>query len=203
MLDRHLRPLIDRLLDHSARSLAQRGVSANSLTAAGLVAGLIAALCVALGTFWLALIFAFASRLLDGLDGAVARASSPTALGGYLDILADFSFYAALPVGFVLYDPALNGVAGAILLASFFINAASFLGYAILAEKHQHETRLNGEKSHFHATGLIEGTETIALFAICLIWPSLFIWLAPIFAVLTIYTVGCRTWLAWQVFEER
>ena len=117
MLDRHLRPLIDRSLDHSARSLAQRGVSANTLTAAGLVAGLIAALCIALGAFWLALFFALASRLLDGLDGAVARASFPTALGGYLDILADFTFYAALPVGFVLYDPALNGAAGAILLA--------------------------------------------------------------------------------------
>ncbi|MCK4713740.1 MAG: CDP-alcohol phosphatidyltransferase family protein [Marinosulfonomonas sp.] len=200
MLDRHLRPLIDRSLDHSTRSLAQRGVSANTLTAAGLVAGLIAALCIALGAFWLALFFALASRLLDGLDGAVARASFPTALGGYLDILADFTFYAAMPVGFVLYDPALNGAAGAILLASFFINSASFLGYAILAEKHQHETRLNGEKSHFHATGLIEGTETITFFVICLLWPTAFPWLAPIFAALVLWTVGCRTRLAWRVF---
>jgi len=202
MLDRHLRPLIDRSLDHSAKLLAQRGVSANTLTATGLAAGLVAALCIALGIFWLALMFAFASRLMDGLDGAVARASSPTALGGYLDILADFTFYAALPVGFVLLNPAQNGIGGAILLASFFINSASFLGYAILAEKQQHETRLNGEKSHYHATGLIEGTETIAFFAICLLWPAAFPWLAPIFAALTLWTVGCRTRLAWQIFGE-
>ena len=202
MLDRHLRPLIDRTLDHSAKWLAQRGISANTLTATGLVTGLIAALCIAFGIFWLALVFAFVSRLLDGLDGAVARASSPTALGGYLDILADFTFYAALPLGFVLYNPALNGIGGAVLLASFFINSASFLGYAILAEKHQHETRLNGEKSHYHATGLIEGTETITLFVICMLWPSLFIWLAPIFAALTLYTVVCRTRLALQVFGD-
>jgi len=202
MLDRHLRPLIDRSLDRSGKRLASRGISANTLTATGLASGLPAALCIALGAFWLALIFAFASRLLDGLDGAVARASSPSALGGYLDILADFTFYAALPVGFVLYNPALNGIGGAILLASFFINSASFLGYAILAEKFQHETRLNGEKSHFHATGLIEGTETIAFFTICLLWPASFQWFAPVFAALTLWTVFCRTRLAWQVFNK-
>ncbi len=202
MLDRHLRPLIDRSLDHSAKWLAQRGISANTLTATGLASGLIAAFCIALGIFWLALFFAFASRLLDGLDGAVARVSSPSALGGYLDILADFTFYAALPVGFVLYNPALNGIGGTILLASFFINSASFLGYAILAEKFQHETRLNGEKSHFHATGLVEGTETITFFAICLFWPASFQWLAPVFAALTLWTVFCRTRLAWRIFGE-
>lgn len=200
MFDRHLRPVIDKTLNKTAANLARRGVSADILTAGGLLIGLIAALCIVFGLFWLALILAAISRLLDGLDGAVARASNPTAFGGYIDILADFTFYAAIPLGFVIFDPVQNGIGGALLLASFFINAASFLGYAILAEKHQHETRINGEKSHFHATGLIEGSETIGLFAICMIWPSLFSWLAPIFAALTLYTITCRTWLAWRMF---
>ena len=202
MLDRHLRPLIDQMLGHSAKLLARRNVSANTLTALGLAAGLIAALCIAFGAFWLAFVFAFGSRLLDGLDGAVARATLPTALGGYLDILADFIFYAALPVGFVFFNPALNGIGGAILLASFFINSASFLGYAILAEKYQHQSRQNGEKSHYHATGLIEGTETIAFFAICLICLVLPQSLVRVFAALTLWTVACRTRLAWRVFEQ-
>ena len=212
MFDRHLRPVIDKTLNRTAGWLAGRGVRANTLTAAGLALGLIAAICIAFGLFWLAFLFAITSRLLDGLDGAVARATTPTAFGGYFDILADFIFYAAIPLGFVLFNPAQNGVAGAFLLASFFINAASFLGYAILAEKHRHEkdrhekdwheTHLNGEKSHFHATGLIEGTETIGFFAICLIWPSSFAYLATAFAALTLWTAASRTRLAWKAFPQ-
>ncbi len=200
MFDSHLRPLIERALKQSAETLAARNLSANWLTGCGFAAGMISALCVAFGAFPLALIFGTASRLLDGLDGMVARVNGPTALGGYLDILADFTFYAALPLAFVVYDPAQNGIAGAALLASFFVNASSFLGFAILAETHGRETAANGEKSHFHSVGLIEGTETIAFFAICMIWPALFPLLAPLFALLTIATVIQRTCLAWKTF---
>ena len=51
------------------------------------------------------------SRLFDGLDGAVARASTKTDRGGFLDIVLDFAFYGAIPLGFVLADPAGNAVA--------------------------------------------------------------------------------------------
>jgi phosphatidylglycerophosphate synthase len=45
------------------------------------------------------------SRIGDGLDGSVARASARTDFGGYLDITLDFVFYGAIPLGFVMYDP--------------------------------------------------------------------------------------------------
>ncbi len=202
MLDQHLRPFIDRSLDRAARSLAQHGASANALTAAGLLFGLIAAGFVGAGLFGVALFFGATSRVLDGLDGAVARATHPDILGGYFDILADFTFYAALPLGFVFYDPAQNAVAGAVLLASFFLNATSFLGFAILAEKHDLSSITNGEKSHFHAVGLIEGTETIAFFTICMIWPSLFAWGAYGFTALTVYTIACRALSARETFSQ-
>lgn len=200
MLDQHLRPFIDRSLDRAARSLAHRGASANALTAAGLLFGLIAAVFVAAGLFGVALFFGAVSRVLDGLDGAVARTTHPSILGGYFDILADFTFYAALPLGFVFYDPAQNAVAGAVLLASFFLNATSFLGFAILAEKHDLSSIANGDKSHYHAVGLIEGTETIAFFIICMIWPNLFAWAAYGFAALTGYTIIYRTIWARKAF---
>jgi hypothetical protein len=88
-----------------------------------------------------------ASRLADGLDGAVARARGKSDFGGYLDIVCDFAFYGAIPLGFVLLDPAANGAAGAFLLAAFYVNGATFLGYAILAAKRGMETRSRGEKS--------------------------------------------------------
>jgi len=200
MFDSHLRPLIERALHKSAVTLAARGLTANFLTGLGFGASMIAAICVASGAFPLALAFGFASRLLDGLDGMVARLRGPTLLGGYLDILADFAFYAALPLAFVVFDPARNGIAGAALLASFFINATSFLGFAILAEKQGQETSVNGEKSHYHATGLIEGSETIAFFTLCLIWPGLFAPLGLGFAGLATLTVLLRVYTAGKLF---
>lgn len=202
MFDRLIRPLIDPPLTAAGRALARRGVSAGAVTLAGLVCGLLAGAAVALGAPGVALALIAASRLADGLDGAVARAqaSTGTDLGGYLDILADFAFYAALPLGFVLADPAANGAAGAFLLAAFYVNAASFLGFAALAEKRRLETAANGRKAFFHATGLLEGSETIAFFvALCLL-PA---WFAPLawgFGALCLLTVALRLRLAWAVF---
>jgi phosphatidylglycerophosphate synthase len=107
-----------------------------------------------------------ASRLADGLDGAVARATQKTDRGGYLDIVCDYAFYAAVPLGFAIADPAANAVAACAMLFSFYINGGSFLGYAILAEKHGLSTDRRGSKSLYFTGGLAEGTETIAVFVL-------------------------------------
>jgi len=202
MLDSHMRPLIERTLAQSAALLARSGFSANLLTGLGFISGMIAATCVATGDFLAAILFAAACRILDGLDGLVARLNGPTALGGYLDIVADFTFYAALPLGFVIYDPAANGIAGAALLASFFINATSFLGFAILAEKQTMETEANGKKSHYHSIGLVEGTETIGFFAITLMFPALFSPLGMAFSLLATLTAALRLRAAVNLFKK-
>ncbi len=136
-----------------------------------------------------------ASRLADGLDGAVARASQRTDFGGYLDITADFLFYGAIPLAFVLADPAGNGAAGAFLLASFYFNGASFLGFAILAAKRGLESRERGLKSFFFSGGLLEGTETILFFVLLCLYPGLCAngW---VFGALCFATGGLRIWHA-------
>lgn len=201
MLDRHLRPLIDPPLNALGRRLANRGVSANGVTAAGMLLGVSAAVCIAQGSFALALAFILASRLADGLDGAVARAGTPSDWGGYADIVADFVFYAAIPLGFIWLDPAANGLAGGLLLGAFYVNAASFLGFAILAEKHALSTSANGAKSWYHATGLLEGTETIVFFVVLCLWPSGFVPLALGFALLCLFTAGARLMHARTLFR--
>lgn len=200
MLDSHMRPIIERSLAQSASILVRSGLSANTLTGIGFTCGMIATVCVVMGAFGPAFLFAAICRILDGLDGLVARLNGPTALGGYLDIVADFTFYAALPLGFVIHDPATNGIAGAALLASFFINATSFLGFAILAEKHPLETDVNGQKSHYHSVGLVEGTETIAFFAVTLLFPDLFAPLGLGFAALATLTAALRLRAAVKLF---
>ncbi|MCB1371463.1 MAG: CDP-alcohol phosphatidyltransferase family protein [Rhodobacteraceae bacterium] len=202
MLDAMIRPLIDPPLDRAGRWLAARGASADALTLAGLILGLVAAALIAAGAPGWALLPLAASRLADGLDGAVARATRRTDLGGYFDITADFLVYGAVPLGFVLLEPGTNAVPGAVLLLSFYVNGASFLGFAILAEKRGLETRARGAKSIHHSGGLLEGTETIAFFVVLCLWPGGFPGLALGFAGLTFLTAAMRLRHARHAFRE-
>ncbi|MCE8418154.1 CDP-alcohol phosphatidyltransferase family protein [Rhodovulum sulfidophilum] len=202
MLDGAMRRLIDPPLDRLGIRLAARGVTADAVTLAGLGAGLLAAAMVALGAPGLALVPLLAGRLADGLDGAVARAGRKTDFGGYLDIVADFLVYGAVPLGFVLMDPEANGAAGAFLLTSFYVNGATFLGFAILAERRKMETRARGTKSLYFTGGLLEGTETIAFFVAICLWPGLFAPLAWGFGALCFVTALSRVLLARRVFPE-
>ena len=138
-------------------------------------------------------------RLADGLDGAIARAGQKTDFGGYLDIEADFLFYGAIPLAFALRDPA-NAVAASFLLLSFYANGASFLGYAILAEKRGMQTDTRGQKSLYFTAGLLEGSETIGFFVAICLFPGLFPVLAWVFGGLCLLTMLARVALARRVF---
>lgn len=199
MLDGFARRLIDPALNRMGRVLAAR-MTADQVTLAGLGFGLLAAASIAAGAPSWALLPLLASRIADGLDGAVARVRGKTDFGGVLDIACDFVFYAAVPLGFVLADPAGNGLAGAALIASFYVNAATFLGYAILAEKRGMDTRARGEKSLYFTAGLMEGTETIVFFVLMCLWPAGFAVLAYLFAALCLVTALARLRLAAKVF---
>lgn len=203
MLDGMMRGVIDAPLDSGGRWLARRGASANAVTLAGLALGLLSAGLVAVGwTGFLVAVLLLASRLADGLDGAVARARGKSDFGGYLDITCDFAFYGAVPMAFVILDPAANGAAGAFLLASFYLNGASFLGFAILAAKRGMETTSRGEKSLYFTAGLLEGTETILFFLAIVLWPAVFVPAAWIFGALCIVTATARVMLAARTFRQ-
>ena len=189
MLDRWIRPRIDPGLNRAGVWLAQRGVRANQVTALGLGLGLAAALAVGLGAHGVAALFLVLGRVADGLDGAVARARGKSDLGGYYDIVADFVFYGAMPLGFALSGAALPA---AFLLFAFYINGASFLAFAILAEKRGMETRAQGEKSLYFSAGLMEGAETIGFFLAMCLFPSAFAPLAWIFGGLCLVTAAGR-----------
>lgn len=202
MLDGLMRKIIDPSLNRCGKHLAARGLGADQVTFIGLGLGMLAAGLIAIGFPWLGLFPLIASRLADGLDGAVARATQKTDFGGYLDITADFLFYGAVPFGFILLDPTANAVPGAFLLLSFYVNGTSFLGYAILAEKRGLETTARGTKSLYFTGGLLEGTETIAFFVFLCIWPSAFSISAWVFGGLCFLTAGARILLASKVFRQ-
>lgn len=201
MLDGWARRQIDPQIRALATVAANWEVSANAITVTGCVLALAALAAIAYGFFLLGLVLILASRLCDGLDGAVATINGKTDFGGFLDIVLDFVYYGAIPFGFVLADPASNAIAGAALIFSFYVNGASFLAYAVMAEKRALDSNVRGSKSLYFTTGLAEATETLAVFVLACLMPAWFPALAWIFAVIVAYTAFSRVALAARTFR--
>lgn len=201
MLDLRLRPAKDRALEPVTRILAPR-VGANALTAVSLALALAAAASawaawplVAVGCWG-------ASRLVDGLDGPVARARGEASdLGGYLDMTADTIGYALIPVGVALgVDDRAGWVATTVLLAVLFVNAISWSYLAAVLEKRALGASHRGEMTSVTMPGgLIEGTETIALYTLLLAVPAWATAVAAIMAALVAVNVAQRVRWATRV----
>jgi len=192
LFDARLRKLIDPPLNRIASLVVRSGVGANAITLAG--AALVIPLFYALlaQNWLLALALLLANRVLDGLDGAVARLRGPTAWGGYLDSLCDYLFYIAVPLGFAFAAPA-NELSALILTASFILTAVSFLALAAIMAGRDLG---HGTKAFTYSSGLMEGGETIAFFVAMCLFPALFPQLALLFAALCGVTVLQRLWQA-------
>lgn len=195
MFDARLRKLIDPPLNRIAALMVRSGIGANTVTLAG--AALVIPLFYALlaQNWLLALALLLANRVLDGLDGAVARLRGPSAWGGYLDSLCDYLFYIAVPLGFAFASPA-NELSALILTASFTLTAVSFLALAAIMAGRDLG---HGAKAFTYSSGLMEGGETIAFFVAMCLFPALFPQLALLFAVLCGVTVLQRLWQARQL----
>lgn len=193
MLDKFITPVIKPLLTPIVAALHKLGITADQLTVAGFLIGMLALPLLAFELWYGALAAIILNRIFDGLDGAMARyAQQSSSAGGYLDITLDFLFYAAVPLGFILANPAQNAIAGALLLAAFIGTGSSFLAFAISAEKFKLDKPQFKYKSFYYLNGLTEGTETIALFIALCIWPQHFVLLAGIFATACAVTIFTR-----------
>jgi len=193
MLDKYITPIIKPLLTPVVKLLHKRAITADQLTVAGFLIGLLAVPLLTLEYWYAALTAIILNRILDGLDGALARyANQSSSAGGYLDITLDFLFYAAIPFGFILANPEQNAIAGSLLLTTFIGTGSSFLAFAIAAEKFDIEKPQFKYKSFYYLNGLTEGTETIALFVAFCIWPQHFAPLAILFAIACMITIFTR-----------
>lgn len=183
-----------------ARRLHGMGVGANALTFTGFGVGILAALLIAGQSFILALCAILLSRLIDGLDGAVARLTTPTDRGGFLDISLDFLFYASIPLAFAVANPARNALAATALLAAFIGTGSSFLAFATIAAKRGMASTAYPDKSFFFLGGLAEAGETLAFFMGMCLWPQQFALLAWIFCGLCALTIVTRIYWGWRAF---
>ena len=200
MLDRTATALIKPAVQGLAAVLFRRGLTANQITLAGFLVGLLAALSIASSAYLTGATALFASRLLDALDGAVARMTHATDQGGFLDIALDFLFYASIPLAFAVAHPLANALPAAVLLAAFIGTATSFLAFAAIAAKRGMSSVDYPDKSFYFLGGLTEATETLAFFAAMCLWPQHFATLAYVFAALCAVTIATRLWWGWRAF---
>ncbi len=191
MLDRPVRALLDRPVGALAAALDRPGITPDGLTVAGLVLGLGSAVAAALQLWALALALWLVSRVVDGLDGALARRrradgrqSSDSEAGGFLDITADFVVYGATVLGVALgvtaaYDAPWQPFAAVLLV--YYVNGAAFLAFSSIAERTGR--RIDDGRSLSFLGRIAEGTETIVVHSLWLIAPFWAWQLAVVWAV--------------------
>ncbi|MDJ0336131.1 CDP-alcohol phosphatidyltransferase family protein [Salinibacterium sp. G-O1] len=183
MIDAQLRRAMERPVAIMAARIDVPWITPDRLTVAGLVVGLGSAGLAAAQWWWLALAAWLVSRVLDGLDGSLARRrrarnpqGSTSEAGGFLDITADFVVYGATVVGV-----AVGATAGAeapwwpflAVLLAYYINGATFLAFSSIAERTGRQ--VDDGRSLSFLGRVAEGGETIAVHSAWLIVPA-FAW---------------------------
>ena len=193
MLDRFALPLFAAPHRLVAKACLRVNLSPNFVTLTGAAIGLAAAQLIAMHCYLWALSLIVINRFLDGVDGTMARLGTvgPTDRGAFLDIVCDFLFYAAVPLGFAFADPN-NALPAAVLLASFIGSGSSFLAFAAVTTKRGTMSPSYPNKGIYYLGGLTEGTETIIAFCAMCLWPQHFAAVAYGFAAACALTTATR-----------
>lgn len=177
-------------------------VHPNVISLVALGVGLLSAAAVVWHAYWLGLGLWLLNRVLDGLDGVVARVHHKQSdFGGYLDLFLDFIVYLAVPVAFIVAMPTTANLwACVVLFASYYLNTMSWMSLSALLEK-RHRQPTSRLTSLEMPTGLIEGTETIIFYASFYLFSPYSAQLFTIMALLVCFTAAQRVWWAWWYLQ--
>ena len=204
MFDRSIQRLIQKPLSFLGKFLLKI-LQPNQITFIGFFFGILMCFLIFIHSYFLAILFLFLNRLCDGLDGVMARQTSPSPLGAYLDIILDFIIYAAFVLVFSLENE-INLITGVFLLFTYICTGTTFLTQAIIQPQldySQQQDNVEDEipKSLIYASGLIEWTETIFFMFLCLIMPKAFPILGFLFSVLCLITAIARVIIFYKKYK--
>lgn len=197
MIDKAMRVLKRRLLRSVTKGVGAF-VGPMPITLLALAVGLATAWAAALGATGAALVLWFLNRVIDGLDGEVARFRGESSdLGGYIDMMGDVVVYAAIPLALALAhaEPQVTAVL-LIMIASFYINVTSWAYLSALLEK-RHAQSSSRFTSIAMPSGLIEGTETILVYALLIAAPGIIVQTALVAAAAGLISAAQR--MIWAV----
>ncbi len=209
MLDRQVRRLLAPTLDAIGGRLAAAGVRPLAVTGVGWVGGVGACVAVGFGHWTLALVLWLVNRLLDGLDGPIARRRGATDLGGFLDIVADFSIYAGFVLGIAIAVPDAR-VAALALLAAYYVSGTAFLALSSLVERRRSDPgggdrrggEIGDERSLRFVGGLAEGTETVVVYVLFCLFPGHAALIAWVFTAAVAITAAQRIGHGVQILRQ-
>lgn len=201
MLDRLARPLKDKLLHPIAKMIGQ-SISPNGITLFSFLIGLGSVYFVLTEQLVLALVLWIFNRILDGLDGVVARMSGRQSdFGGYLDILVDFILYALIPFAFTYTYGNNEGswIFLVVMLSFFYVNSASWMYLSALLEKRKAGSEKRGEQTSVSMpSGIVEGTETVIIYTLFYLLPRNIDILYGIMSISLLPGIGFRLLWAWK-----
>jgi phosphatidylglycerophosphate synthase len=190
MVDEELRRAAKPLYRPLARALADRGVTADALTLAGLGIGLLCLGAIAAGHNLPALVLWLLNRLLDGLDGEVARLRKESReFGTFMDIVADFLIYGGFLVALAIQHPDAR-LALIVLFLAYYLNGCVFLALSSILERLRAERRT--ERGLHFRRSLTEGFETIVAGSLFLIFPAHVSLIAWVFATMVFVSAAQR-----------
>lgn len=199
MIDRELRRVLAPTLDGMARRLSRLGARPMHATAGGLILAVGAATAAARGAWIVALCLWLVSRLADGIDGPLARVTGTDGpLGGWADISADFAAYGVFVVGCGIGNPDAR-VACLVLLLTYYVNGGTLLALAAAAAVRG--VPKQDERTLLFTRSLAEGTETIVVHSVMVLFP---VWMSAVawtFALVVLATIGQRTVVAFRMLR--
>ncbi len=198
MQDAFLRQQKDRLMTPFASQIFAH-IHPNFISLIALVIGFASVGAILAQLYWVGLSLWIFNRIVDGLDGVVARVHKKQSdFGGYLDLFLDFLIYLAVPLAFMAARPATGNLwAGLFLMSSYVLNSISWTTLAALLEKRQRHT-INRLTSMEMPTGLIEGAETILFYTLFYLLPDYIAILFTAMALLVLFTASQRVWWAYR-----
>jgi CDP-diacylglycerol--glycerol-3-phosphate 3-phosphatidyltransferase len=192
MFDGRWRSAVDRTTDPVGRRLQQLGVTADLLTATGLISASATAVAVATGHLHLAIVLLTLTGLHDLLDGPVAKASGTSSTrGAFFDSVTD-RVADALILGGVAWYLASTHPGHLVLLPFAVLGATSLVSYQ----------RAKAESLGISARGgLMERAERMILLGVGFLSPVLLVPVLWVMLGLTLVTAAARFAKVWRLAE--
>ncbi len=190
MFDGNFRSQIEAGLKPVGNSIKKMGITADMITAAGVVMAVGAAVAIGAGALSLGLLLLVLTGIPDLIDGAVAKAWGTASLrGAFFDSVSDRLTDGLLFGGVTWYLSASGEPTWVVLLPVAAYVTASLVSYI----------RAKADALGFDATGgLVERAERFILLALGLLFSSLLIPVLALIVVLNLITAGQRFVKVWR-----
>ncbi len=204
MFDRQIQNFTQKPLIIIAKLLLKI-LNPNQMTILGFILGFLMCILIFFQFYFAALALLILNRLCDGLDGTMARLTTPTPLGGYLDIVSDFTIYSGFVLAFGFSNNSYT-YSSMVLLFLYIGTGTTFLAKAAIQTQLDKISETNDAieglpKSFHYTSGLVEGLETIIFMVLCLLFPNFFIFISIIFGILCLITFISRVIVCFNEFN--